>query len=195
MCRLCHEANIVGDPCKRAQHCHSTIEKLGLVGPKVFTGFKLYATSANKYQHCCGYMQMDATSYNIVGPNNVGCCWPTMLGPFAWAFTCTPFLQKRPTVGLRLNALKCFENFNLILVLKMFLSIIVSLGWAVIFHSHKPTGNIIQYNTIHQGPINRSLDLLYYALESTFSRVDLFIERLSGKVSYAHSSKTQSKQS
>ena len=27
----------------------------------------------------------DATSHNIVGPNNVGCCWPTMLGSFAWA--------------------------------------------------------------------------------------------------------------
>ena len=31
-------------------------------------------------------MQTDATSHNIVGPNDVGCCWPTMLGPFAWAF-------------------------------------------------------------------------------------------------------------
>ena len=32
-------------------------------------------------------------------------------------------------------------------------------------------------------------------LESTLSRLDLFIERLSGEVSHAHSSKTQSKQS
>ena len=31
-------------------------------------------------------MQTDATSHNIVGPNNVGCCWPTMLCPFALAF-------------------------------------------------------------------------------------------------------------
>ena len=46
-----------------------------------------------------------------------------------------------------------------------------------------------------QEPINRSLYLLYYALESSLSRVDLFIERLSGEVSHAHSSKTQSKQS
>ena len=30
-------------------------------------------------------MQTDATSHNIVGPNNVGCCWPTVLRPFAWA--------------------------------------------------------------------------------------------------------------
>ena len=56
-----------------------------LHGPKSLTGFKLYATSANKCQHCCGSMQTDATSHNIVGPNNVGCCWPTMLGLFAWA--------------------------------------------------------------------------------------------------------------
>ena len=55
-------------------------------GPKSLTGFKLYATSANKCQHCCGFMQTDATSHNTVGPINVGCCWPTMLGPFAWAF-------------------------------------------------------------------------------------------------------------
>ena len=46
---------------------------------KRLTGFKLYALSANKCQHCCGSMQMDATSHNIVGPNNVACCWPTML--------------------------------------------------------------------------------------------------------------------
>ena len=50
-------------------------------------------------------------------------------------------------------------------------------------------------NLLSQEPINRSLYLLYYALESTLSRVDLFIERLSGEVSHAHSSKTQSKQS
>ena len=32
-----------------------------LYGPKLsLTGFKLYATSANKYQHCSGPMQTDA---------------------------------------------------------------------------------------------------------------------------------------
>ena len=56
-----------------------------LHGLKSLTGFKLYVTSANKCQHCCGSIQTDATSQNIVGPNNVGRCWPTMLGPFAWA--------------------------------------------------------------------------------------------------------------
>ena len=35
-----------------------------LHGPKSLTGFKLYATSANKCQHCCGSMQTDATSHN-----------------------------------------------------------------------------------------------------------------------------------
>ena len=65
---------------------HRTIEMLGLnCWNKSLTGFKLYAISANKCQHCCGSMQTDATSHNIVGPNNVGCCWPTMLRPFAWA--------------------------------------------------------------------------------------------------------------
>ena len=58
-----------------------------LHGPKSLTSFKLHATSANKCQHCCGSMQMDATSHNFAGLNNVVCCWPTMLGPFAWAFT------------------------------------------------------------------------------------------------------------
>ena len=73
-----------------------------LHGPKSLTGFNLYATSANNCQHCCGAMQTDATSHNIVGSNNVvsnnvvsnnvgsnnvGCCWPTMLGPFAWALS------------------------------------------------------------------------------------------------------------
>ena len=43
-----------------------------LHGPKSLTGFKLYATSGNKCQHCCGSMQTDATSHNIVGPKNVG---------------------------------------------------------------------------------------------------------------------------
>ena len=68
-------AGVVGQQCFVRLH-----------GPKSLTGFKLYATSANRCQHCCSSMQTDATSHNIVGPNNVGCCWPTMLGPFAWAF-------------------------------------------------------------------------------------------------------------
>ena len=32
-------------------------------GPKSFTGFKLYATNANKFQHCCGSIEMDATCW------------------------------------------------------------------------------------------------------------------------------------
>ena len=34
-----------------------------LYGPKSLTGFKLYATSANKCQHCYGSMQTDATCW------------------------------------------------------------------------------------------------------------------------------------
>ena len=34
-----------------------------LHGPKSLIGFKLYATSANKCQHCCGSMQTDATCW------------------------------------------------------------------------------------------------------------------------------------
>ena len=44
--------------------------------------------------------------------------------------------------------------------------------------------------SVKQEPINRSLYLPYYGLESTLSRGDLFIERLSGEVSQPHSSKT-----
>ena len=71
---------IVGVPCKRAQHCCATLRRsqnnrnVGTCWAKNLTGFKLYATSANKCQHCCGSMQTDATSHNIVGPNNVWCC-------------------------------------------------------------------------------------------------------------------------
>ena len=43
-----------------------------LHGPTSLTSFKLYATSANKCQHCCGSMQTDAASHNIVGAQQ---CW------------------------------------------------------------------------------------------------------------------------
>ena len=49
--------------------------------------FDRFQTIRNKCQQCCDSMQTDATSHNIIGSNNVGCCWPTMLGLFAWAFT------------------------------------------------------------------------------------------------------------
>ena len=47
----------------------------------------------------------------------------------------------------------------------------------------------LHYVTLKQEPINRSL-YLHYFLESTLSRVHvaLFLERLSGEVSHAHSS-------
>ena len=86
--RRFHEANIVGVPCKRAQHC-CTFRRSHNNRNVGACWAKLYATSANKCQHCCVSMQTDATSHNIVGPNNVGSCWPTMLRPFAWAFRST----------------------------------------------------------------------------------------------------------
>ena len=46
-----------------------------LHGPKSLTGFKLYATSANKCQHCCGSMQTDAASH--IGQQ----CWVLLHGP------------------------------------------------------------------------------------------------------------------
>ena len=49
-----------------------------LHGPKRLTGFKLYATSVNIVVVPCKRTQH-------AGPNNVACCWPTMLLPFAWA--------------------------------------------------------------------------------------------------------------
>ena len=67
MRRRFHEANIVGVPCKRAQHCCATLGKsqndrnVGTCLAKGLTGFKLHATSANKCQHCCGSMQTGAT--------------------------------------------------------------------------------------------------------------------------------------
>ena len=60
---------------------------VGTCWAKSLIGFKLYATSTSKCQHCCGSMPTDATSHNIVGPNNVGCSWPIMLRPFAWALS------------------------------------------------------------------------------------------------------------
>ena len=50
-----------------------------LHSPKSLTGFKLYVTSANIVVFPCQRTQH-------VGSNNVACCWPTMLRPFAWAF-------------------------------------------------------------------------------------------------------------
>ena len=63
--RRFHEANIVVIPCQRLQHCCATLRRsqnkryISTCCAKNLTGFKLYATSANKCQHCCGSMQTD----------------------------------------------------------------------------------------------------------------------------------------
>ena len=77
--RRLHEANIVVVPCKWTQHCCATLGRsqnnrtVGTCCGKILTGFKLYATSANKCQqvptsankcqHCCGPMHTDATCW------------------------------------------------------------------------------------------------------------------------------------
>ena len=85
-------ANIVVVPCKRTQQVTTLLGVVGqqccvrLHGPKSLTVFKLYAASANIVVVPCKRTQQVTTLY--VGPNNVGCYWSTMLGPFAWALTC-----------------------------------------------------------------------------------------------------------
>ena len=49
-----------------------------LHGPKSLIGFKLYAASAN-------IVVVPRKRTQHVGPNNVACCWPTMLRSFTWA--------------------------------------------------------------------------------------------------------------
>ena len=82
-------------PCKRTQvttFLRVVCEQccVCLHEPKSLTGFKLYATSANivvvpckRTQHVC--------------PNNVACCWPTMLRPFACASRARPFTLYFPS--------------------------------------------------------------------------------------------------
>ena len=66
----------------KPQHCCVLLGVFGqqccvhLHGPKSLTGFKLYTTTANIVVIPCKRTQH-------VGPNNVVCCWPTMLRPFA----------------------------------------------------------------------------------------------------------------
>ena len=62
----------------KSQHCCVLLANnvaSVLSGPKTLNGFKLYATSANIVVVPCKRTQH-------VGPNNVACCWPTMLRLF-----------------------------------------------------------------------------------------------------------------
>ena len=69
-------------------------------GSKSLTGFKLYATSANIVVVPCKRTQP-------VGRNNVGCCWPTMLRPFAWALTLRGFSVSCYKQIIRVNSPNC----------------------------------------------------------------------------------------
>ena len=83
--RRFHEANIVGVPCKQTNslpplHQSQNNRNVGTCSAKSLTGFKLYTTSANKCQHCCGSMQMAAKQVTtLLGPTVLGvvgqqCC-------------------------------------------------------------------------------------------------------------------------
>ena len=74
--------------------CQQLPTLLGVVGqqcgvclhePKSLTGFKLYATSANKCQHCCGSMQRTQQGTTLLGPTMLGVvgqqCWVCLRGP------------------------------------------------------------------------------------------------------------------
>ena len=69
--RRFHEANIVGVPCKRPQHCCATLRRsqnkrnVGTCWAKSLTGFKLYATSANIVVVPCKRTQQVTT---LLGP-------------------------------------------------------------------------------------------------------------------------------
>ena len=82
------KVRVTQGPCKRTQQVTTLLRVVGgfwptmlsrLHGPKSLADFKVYATSANIVVVPCKRMQH-------VRPNNVACCWPTMLRPFAWAF-------------------------------------------------------------------------------------------------------------
>ena len=63
-----------------------------------------HANGRNKSQHC--------------GPKNVGCCWPTMLRPFAWAFALERFMSlisKQGSVGFFESMLFIQQNVLIII--------------------------------------------------------------------------------
>ena len=79
VCRRFHEANIVGVPCKRAQHCCATLRRsqnnrnVGLVGPKVWpvsNCTQQVPTSANKCQQVPTLLWFHAN-----GRNTSQHCW------------------------------------------------------------------------------------------------------------------------
>ena len=82
MRRRFHEANTVGVPCKRTEHCCATLRRsqnnrnVGTCWAKSLTGFKLYATSANTVVVPCKRTQQITT---LLGPTILGvvgqqCC-------------------------------------------------------------------------------------------------------------------------
>ena len=98
MHRRFFEANIVVVPCKRAQHCCATLPRsqnnrnVGTCCAKSLTVFKLYPSNANIF-----VVPRKRTQH--IGHNNVACCWPTILRPFALALTAFTFYKKNILIG------------------------------------------------------------------------------------------------
>ena len=98
--------------------CQQLPTLLGVVGqqccvrlhrPKSLTGFKLYATSANKCQHCCGSMQQRTQQVTtLLGPTMLGAvgqqCWVRLHGPLGSCFVCFD----RRSLGTLAVHLVCF---------------------------------------------------------------------------------------
>ena len=76
--RRFHEANIAGDPCKRAQHCCATLRRSQTCWAKSLTGFKLYATCANIVVVPCKRTQQVTTC--VVGQQ----CYVRLHGPLEY---------------------------------------------------------------------------------------------------------------
>ena len=90
---LCDCSGVLRGPCKRTQQVTTLLRVCwGFLANNVTSvcmGLKVWPVS--------NYTQQVPTSANIVvvpckrtqhvGPNNVACCWPTMLHPFEWTFT------------------------------------------------------------------------------------------------------------
>ena len=94
MRRRFHEANIVGVPCKRAQHCFAMLRQsqnnrnVGTCWPKVWpvsNCTQQVPTSANIAVVPCKRTQQVTT---LLGPTMLGLLANNVASTFAWAFTC-----------------------------------------------------------------------------------------------------------
>ena len=117
--RRFYEVNVVGVPCKRAQHNivalrfagHRTNHNTGTCWAKSLTGFRLYATSANNIVVVpCKRTQQITT---LLGPKVLGVvgqpCWIRLHGP----------LHFLTTIQTQRNRFECFKIIFLIVYITM----------------------------------------------------------------------------